>query len=132
MSSDNKELTVQAMTLNEYQLLANKFATDNLPDDYAFTNGASEMGEAMGKLAKFQRKHGVPLNCAIKACKASKTEDEKQLSADLKKELGDELWQLQRKAHVCGFTLEELAISNLEKLGSRKDRGVICGSGDDR
>lgn len=120
------------MKLNEYQDLANEFATSDLPDDYAFTNGASEMGETMGKFAKFQRKHGVSLLYSITACKGPVADDEFKLNADVKKELGDELWQLQRKATVCGFTLEELATSNLDKLTSRLNRGVICGKGDNR
>lgn len=120
------------MLLNEYQDKANVFATDNLPDDYAFTNGASEMGETLGKFAKFQRKHGVSLQFAIEVSRNPIAHDECQLRSDVRKELGDELWQLQRKAHVCGFTLEELAKSNLDKLSGRLERGTVVGSGDNR
>ena len=120
------------MNLNKYQDSANAFATNDLPDDYAFTNGASEMGETMGKFAKFQRKFSKTLAQAIVLCRHPITVEEYTLRSDVKKELGDELWQLQRKATVCGFTLEELATSNLDKLSSRLNRNVICGEGDNR
>lgn len=120
------------MKLNEYQKIANTFATKDLPDDYAFTNGASEMGETMGKFAKYQRKNAVSLIGAIAECKHPSSESGVELRYDVKKELGDELWQLQRKAAVCGFTLEELAVDNIEKLSGRLERDTICGSGDER
>ena len=48
------------------------------------------------------------------------------------KELGDVCWFV---AEVCtnqGISLEEVTEKNLEKLKSRKERGVIHGSGDNR
>ena len=120
------------MKLDEYQKLANEFATKDLPDDYAFTNGASEMGETMGKFAKFQRKNCLSLIESIAKCKNPETMEELNLNQDVKKELGDELWQLQRKATVCGFSLNELAESNLDKLTDRAERNLICGKGDNR
>jgi NTP pyrophosphatase (non-canonical NTP hydrolase) len=47
-------------------------------------------------------------------------------------ELGDALWYLSQLCTELGITLEELAQSNLDKLSSRKERGVLSGSGDDR
>lgn len=52
--------------------------------------------------------------------------------AKLKKEMGDVLWYLARLADVTGFSLEEVAAGNLEKLASRKARNVLAGSGNDR
>ncbi|CAL9959952.1 MazG-like pyrophosphatase [Vibrio phage K24] len=120
------------MQLDEYQKLANEFATKDLPDDYAFTNGASEMGETMGKFSKYQRKFCRSLIDSIERCRNPKTIHDLNLNQDVKKELGDELWQLQRKATVCGFSLNELAESNLDKLTDRAERNLICGSGDNR
>jgi len=51
---------------------------------------------------------------------------------ELSKELGDVLWYLARLADEIGYPLEAIAQSNLNKLNSRKARGVISGSGDNR
>ena len=55
-----------------------------------------------------------------------------EFRAGVKKELGDVLWYLSTLSHTLGFTLEEVAALNLEKLASRKARGVLQGSGDHR
>lgn len=51
---------------------------------------------------------------------------------DLAKELGDVLWYVAALADSIGYDLSEIADINLKKLNSRKDRGVLGGSGDDR
>ena len=51
---------------------------------------------------------------------------------ELKKEAGDILWQLSGLCHVMGWDLEDVARQNLQKLASRKERGVIDGDGDNR
>jgi NTP pyrophosphatase (non-canonical NTP hydrolase) len=50
----------------------------------------------------------------------------------LSKELGDVLWYLAQLATEAGLDLDEIAEANLAKLLSRKDRGVLTGSGDER
>ena len=45
-------------------------------------------------------------------------------------ELGDVLWYAARLATEIGLDLSEVAQGNLDKLASRKERGVIKGSGD--
>ena len=47
-------------------------------------------------------------------------------------EAGDVLWQLSGVVKRLGFTLEEVAQLNLDKLASRKERGKIEGNGDHR
>lgn len=47
-------------------------------------------------------------------------------------EAGDILWQLSGLCEVMGWRLEDVAKANLEKLASRKQRGVIDGEGDNR
>ena len=51
---------------------------------------------------------------------------------EVAKELGDVLWYLTNTCNDIGYNLEEIAAMNIEKLQSRKDRGVIKGSGDNR
>lgn len=56
--------------------------------------------------------------------------DEKK--EELKKELGDVLWYLSQISTEIGASLEDIAKMNIEKLFSRKERGVLSGSGDNR
>ena len=52
--------------------------------------------------------------------------------AALAAELGDVLWYLAQLATEAGLDLDEIAEDNLAKLLSRRDRGVLQGSGDAR
>ena len=51
---------------------------------------------------------------------------------EIKLELGDVLWYISQLASELGYELDDVANSNLKKLKSRKLRGKIQGSGDDR
>lgn len=51
---------------------------------------------------------------------------------EIAKELGDVLWYIAILADEMGVTLDKVAEGNLEKLNSRKKRGVLSGSGDNR
>tara|TARA_B100000287_G_scaffold280575_1_gene264430 strand:+ start:342 stop:671 length:330 start_codon:yes stop_codon:yes gene_type:complete len=57
--------------------------------------------------------------------------DEESKNA-IKKELGDVLWYLSNLCDEFGFSLEEVALQNLDKLRLRASKGMISGSGDDR
>lgn len=77
-----------------------------------------ESGEVAEKLKKIIRdKGGKP------------TEEDKH---EIAKELGDVLWYVANLAAEFGYSLSTIAQMNLEKLHSRKDRGVLQGSGDNR
>ena len=52
------------------------------------------------------------------------------IDEELKKEAGDILWQLAGLCSVHGWTLEEVAQQNLDKLADRKQRDKIDGDGD--
>jgi NTP pyrophosphatase (non-canonical NTP hydrolase) len=113
------------MKIDDY--IQNALAT--LSDDYAYGDitpqlmgmvlGLSdESGEVLGKFKKLLRdKKGVL------------TDEDK---AEIIKELGDILWYIATVSHLLGSSLEEVAKKNNEKLLSRKDRGVLGGSGDNR
>ena len=75
---------------------------------------SSEVGEFNGKLAKWLRKDG------------NYPKDE------LIDELGDVLWFVSELARLHNIDLSLLAQKNLDKLSSRKKRGVLKGSGDNR
>ena len=51
---------------------------------------------------------------------------------NIKKELGDVLWFVASIAADNGFTLQDVALANINKLKDRKDRNVLQGSGDSR
>lgn len=51
---------------------------------------------------------------------------------ELIKEIGDILWYVNAVAILLGSDIETVAQKNLEKVLSRKARGVIGGSGDNR
>jgi NTP pyrophosphatase (non-canonical NTP hydrolase) len=110
------------MTLEEYQ---NKALTTVIKTDSEFRdllhwvlgiNG--EAGEIAEKVKKIIRDKNAVVS-----------EEDK---AELAKEVGDVLWYLAVFAHHLGVPLDEIAQQNLDKLQSRKKRGVLQGSGDNR
>ncbi|AKA61247.1 hypothetical protein [Pseudoalteromonas phage H103] len=119
------------MKLNDYQLGAMEFAKYR-NNDYPFLALSEEVGEVSGKLAKYVRKNKCSLSTAIFAAVNGSCNNSKALRNDLKKELGDVLWQLQACCAELDFSLEEVAELNLDKLSGRSDRGTIVGEGDER
>lgn len=57
---------------------------------------------------------------------------DKEFLDSIKKELGDVLWYIAAICSELGISLEEVAIENIEKLYSRKERDVLHGEGDNR
>ncbi len=110
------------MELNDYQKKA--LSTAVYPEKYKIIYPAlglgEESGEVMGKIKKWLRGDDGD---------GGMTDERKDA---LKKEIGDVLWYLSTLANDLGFTLEEVALVNIEKLNSRKERGVVKGSGDER
>lgn len=93
---------------------------------YMILNLVGEVGEFASKVAKAIRKNEIGI-----------FENQLDLNqdwddSDLRKEAGDILWQLSGLCTVMGWTLEEVAQQNLDKLASRQRRNVIDGSGDNR
>lgn len=89
---------------------------------------AEEVGELLGKLAKYER----DVAYASSFSDAERTEKYGQLRMDVRKEAGDVLWQLSRVLGDMGISLSSAAQGNVDKLLSRKERNVLGGSGDNR
>lgn len=111
------------MTFEEYQHQAMKTAINR---DKNFLNSAvyrtlglvGEAGEIAEKVKKIIRDKDGQIS-----------DDDKQ---EIIKEMGDVLWYLQALADHLDVSFEQVAKANLEKLASRKQRGKISGSGDNR
>ena len=109
------------MTLNEYQRLALRTASDKSKRNELFhlllglTGETGEISEMFKKLVRDQDSNESML----------------EVSA-LRKELGDVLWYVAVLASYFGLDLEEIGQENISKLADRSRRGVLGGSGDDR
>ena len=111
---------MENLSLNEYQRQTRTTAIypkENLPI-YPVLGLNGEAGEVADKLKKIIRdKEGVMSD-----------EDKTELA----KEVGDILWYVSQIASDLGYNLEDVARMNLAKLFSRKERGALGGSGDNR
>ena len=103
------------MKLNDYQAEAMGFRLPSATPDYALFNLSGEVGELHSLIAKAIR-DGAKFDFELQ----------------VKKELGDILWCLTAVAMDYGYTLEDVAQSNINKLSKRKDVGTLQGSGNDR
>lgn len=121
------------LDFNEYQKKAHETADYPVPEiikswtfqetnsmDYVYPalGLAEEAGEVAGKYAKAIRDNVGVID-----------EERKK---EIVKELGDVLWFVSELCTNLGVTLEDVAQKNLDKLASRKERGMIHGSGDNR
>lgn len=103
------------MSLNDYQALASKTAIYPMQHQilYPALGLAGEAGEVANKVKKMIR-------------------DGKFDRAGIAAELGDVLWYVSALARDLNLDMQDLAMENLEKLYSRKERGTLGGSGDNR
>lgn len=110
------------MNFNEYQKKARSTAMykEKHKIFYPALGLGEEAGEVLGKIKKWLRGDDG---------EGAMSEERKQ---SLKEELGDVLWYLAILAEDIGFTFEEVAKTNVEKLQSRSARNVIKGDGDKR
>lgn len=104
------------MTFNEYQEFTKSTAiySADVAEWYLVAGLSAEAGEIASKYAKSWR-------------------DGAKVDVDeVAKELGDVLWFVSQLADYTGYSLLDIALKNKAKLSSRKERGVIKGSGDNR
>ena len=133
MENNKKELT-----LNEYQQQAMTTCMSSSENfSYMFLNLVGEVGEFASKIAKAIRKKQICIGGKYAMSTVSNMLIyENSFSAEQRKELqkeaGDILWQLSGLCTVMGWSLEDVAQMNLDKLASRKERNVIDGNGDNR
>jgi NTP pyrophosphatase (non-canonical NTP hydrolase) len=109
------------MDLNDYQAAALSTAIyPNRGANFAYPalGLAGEAGEVADKLKKVIRDNdGVLID---------------QVRNAVAKEIGDVLWYVSVLAFEMGYDLNKIAQINIDKLNSRKERGVLSGSGDNR
>lgn len=120
------------LSLSQYQEKAMSTCMESCNNfSYMMLNLMGEIGEFTGKIAKGIRRYDImaDYNSVIFY---GKEDERKAAELELKKEAGDILWQLAGLCRVMGWDLEDVAMLNLEKLSSRRDRGVIDGEGDNR
>lgn len=103
-------------TFNEYQgfVKGMKVYPERHAIVYPALGLAGESGEIAEKIKKWLRK------------------DNELDREALLMELGDPLWYIASLADDLGYTLQDVINANVSKLTSRKERGVIKGSGDNR
>ena len=118
------------MELNDYQ---KKAMTTCMPSSenfsYMMLNLIGEVGEFASKIGKSIRKGGLKI-CNNCLSLIGDTDGVFSQEEELKKEAGDILWQLSGLCTVMGWSLEDVAQINLDKLAARKAVGTIDGNGD--
>lgn len=104
------------MDFSEYQYKAKKTAIYPKKHRifYPALGLSGEVGELNNKIKKKMR------------------ENAKLDKADMESEIGDILWYVSAVSTDIGLSLDKIAQKNIEKLYSRKRRGVLTGSGDNR
>jgi NTP pyrophosphatase (non-canonical NTP hydrolase) len=109
------------MNLNDYQTRALRTARPKQSKNELFhllLGLSGEAGEIAEKAKKIIRDHDSDFSHFD--------------TADLTKELGDVLWHVAVLADYFDIELETVGDTNIKKLASRLERGVIGGSGDER
>lgn len=111
---------MKELSLNDYQKMA--LETAIYPEDVKIIYPAlglnGEAGEVADKVKKVIRDNNEVFD------------DERKKAIAL--EAGDVLWYVATLANDIGYTLEDIALMNHEKLKSRQERNKIHGSGDNR
>lgn len=108
------------MELDKYQEFASETAVygAGMSVVYPALGLGNEAGEVLGKVKKVLRDNdGV-------------YDEERTLA--IGDEIGDTLWYMAALARDLGLSLNTIAERNIAKLKSRRERGVIHGSGDNR
>jgi NTP pyrophosphatase (non-canonical NTP hydrolase) len=102
---------------------------------YVALKGAGEAGEFAEHVGKAMRDDQLMLGLKVDAL-GKATNSQVPLTPERKealiKEIGDQLWYLSAKCNELGISLSQAALTNLQKLHDRSNRGTLSGSGDNR
>jgi NTP pyrophosphatase (non-canonical NTP hydrolase) len=124
---DKKELT-----LKEYQIGAMSTCMKSSENFMYMLSGlTAEVGEINDKVAKGIRKEWIKIdnnNIVFQIEKGCPLD----FIDELVKEISDVQWFVAGMSHVLNEPLNNVGHINLDKLASRKTRGVIDGNGDNR
>lgn len=120
------------MDFNEYQKAAHSTAVypEELGVIYPALKLAGEAGEVAEKIGKMLRDGTLYLD-ELRGAHVENGMTVEQEDA-LKKELGDVLWYVAEIATVMGWTLDQVAAQNIDKLSLRSLRNILIGEGDNR
>lgn len=127
------------MELNEYQRRAMSTCMPSCENiSYMLLNLVGEVGEFSSKIAKAVRKEQLKVGWWEEGEEADENNliptvsffEWDNMKVELKKEAGDILWQLSGLCKFMGWSLEDVAQTNLDKLAARKEAGTIDGDGD--
>ena len=106
------------MDFKSYQEKALQTAIYPMPVIYPALALNGESGEVAEKVKKVLRdKEGI---------------FDKDSKLEIAKEIGDVLWYCAAISKDLGYSLEEIAWMNIDKLESRKERNKLHGNGDNR
>jgi len=109
------------MNFNEYQefcMTTAIYPKRHKNVQYTALGLAGESGEFANKVKKVERDSGGRI-----------THESREAMAE---ELGDALWYIAMAADEINYSLETIVKKNVSKLTSRKERGMVGGSGDNR
>ena len=108
------------MTFNEYQQQALKTAIypQNYKIVYPSIGLSGETGEVSEKIKKVLRDNNGNFS--------------KDKCQEIAKELGDCLWYIANLSSDIGYSLDDIAEMNINKIISRQQNNQIHGNGDDR
>ena len=117
----DKLIIKEVMTAELYQQEATKTAIfpKEKALEYLALGLSSEAGEVAGKVKKLIRD-------------GEDVEGLEMKKIAIASEVGDVLWYCAMMAKEVGVPLNTIMQENLEKLHSRKERGTLSGSGDER
>ena len=121
------------MTLNEYQekaMTTNKEPSNNFT--YSLLGLNAEIGEINDKVAKWRRREIADIDNNRLVFNTINEVEINFHRGELAKELGDVLWFVAHLSRQMGYTLNDIAKLNIEKLRDRAIRNVIIGDGDNR
>lgn len=118
--TDNNDNSMTLTNLDDYHAFvrSTKIYNEEAELIYPVLGLASEAGEVAGKVKKLIRDMDGQMT--------------PEFFNDLISELGDVIWYVAATADDLGATLSDIIMLNYKKLSSRKSRGAIAGSGDNR